>query len=74
MQALHQSTNSLAARGPIYPLEQQLGIGGDDDPEVNNLSRVVFQLDRTIQSMNDKYSRAKIRVADMWKWKRRNHT
>ena len=65
MQALHQSTNSLAARGPIYPLEQQLGIGGDDDPEVNNLSRVVVQLDRTIQSMNDKYSRAKIRVAEV---------
>lgn len=64
MQALHQSTNSLAARGPIYPLEQQLGIGDDYDLEVNNLSRVVVQLDRTIQSMKEKYSRAKIRVAE----------
>lgn len=64
MQALHQSTNSLAARGPIYPLEQQLGIGGDYDPEVNNLSRVVVQLDRTMQSMKEKYSRARIRVAE----------
>lgn len=60
MLALRRSTSSLAARGPVYPLEQQFG----DDPESNNLRRVVVQLDRSAQVLHSRYSSAAARVAE----------